>query len=209
MMRTVYLHGYLGETFGTEFRLDIATPTEAVRAFAANFGKRFLSMIRDGEWHIIAGESLDEGEDYGYQDMLALGLGASDLHIAPAVRGSSGRGLAQIVIGVVIVIASIYTGGAAGGMSASAFSVGGASVSYGSLAAMGAMMAVSGIAQALTPVPKLGSGYGDREDVDERPSFLFTGPKNTTEQGGPVPVVYGRHRVGWTLVSSGVEVEQI
>ncbi len=214
MMRTVHLYGPVADEFGASFELDVATPAEAVRALIANLGSRFRDRIRDGEWHVIAGETLTDGEDYGYEEMLGFGLGKADLHIAPAIHGSGGKGLGQIIVGVLLVTAAValspWTGGASlsAAMGETAFTAFGASVTYGSIAAMGAMMAVGGIAQALTPTPKLG-GYGARESAEERPSFLFTGPKNTTEQGGPVPVVYGRHRVGWTLISSGVEVEQI
>lgn len=51
--------------------------------------------------------------------------------------------------------------------------------------------------------------YGDREDPNERRSFHFGGPTNTTEQGGVLPLVYGRMIVGSTVVSAGINVESI
>jgi len=215
MMRTIHLYGPIAKRFGESFNLDVVNAAEAIRALAANLGKDFLALLKAGEWHVIAGDSFEDGDDFGNEEMLHFGLGSNDLHIVPAIQGAdSGRGLPQIIIGVVIVVASIYTAGAAapaGTSLAASMSagVGGSAISYGSLAGLGASIALSGIATALTPVPKIGNGYGDREEVGERPSFLFTGAKNQQEQGGPIPIVYGQHRVGWTLVSSGVEIEEI
>ncbi|NDV20819.1 tail assembly protein [Pseudodesulfovibrio sp. JC047] len=212
MMRTVYLYGPLAEEFGREFRLDVTTPVEAVRALTVNLGKKFGTMIRAGEWHVVAGDSFDEGDDLGVSDeMLTFGLGRNDLHIAPAMRGSKGGGIFQAVLGVAIMAAAFWLAppvvGAAGptmGMGTNL--VGG--FTYGNLAAFGGAMAFGGVAGMLTPTPQLGN-YSARESAEERPSYLFTGPKNTTEQGGPVPVIIGKHQVGWTLVSSGITVEQI
>lgn len=51
--------------------------------------------------------------------------------------------------------------------------------------------------------------YADREKPEERPSFLFDGPTNTSTQGLPVPLVYGRMRAGSMVVSSGIAAEDI
>lgn len=226
MMRQVHLHGALGERFGKVFRLAVRTPAEAFLALSVNLGQPFREAVKAGEWHIMAGPALGFGQDLGDPDMLRFGLGSRDLHIAPAIRGSNGGGgLFKVILGVAIMAAAIWlappativagtseaavAGGAvAGGLGATAFSIGGYLVSYGAIATSGLVMALGGAAQLITPSPKVG-GYGSRETADERPSFLFNGAKNTVEQGGPVPLIYGRMRVGGLVISSGVEVEQI
>ncbi len=45
--------------------------------------------------------------------------------------------------------------------------------------------------------------------VAQRPSFLFNGSTNTSEQGSPVPLVYGQMRTGSVLISVGVQTENI
>ncbi|WP_319543150.1 hypothetical protein [uncultured Pseudodesulfovibrio sp.] len=212
MMRTVYLHGSLGEQFGSSFRLDVDTPSEAVRALSTNLGSEFRQTISKGEWHVVAGKAFENGTDYGTsEDMLAFGLGNKDLHLAPVIRGSKGGGIFQAILGVAIMAVAFWiappvvgTMGPTMGMGTAV--VGG--VTYGNIAGFGAMMALGGVAKMLTPTPQVGS-YAARESAEERPSFLFTGAKNTVEQGGPVPLVYGRHLVGLILVSSGITVEQI
>jgi len=96
-----------------------------------------------------------------------------------------------------------------GGMGATAFSVAGMSITYGSIAMSGLIMALGGVSQMLASTPQQTSSYSNRESADDRPSFLFNGARNTVEQGNPVAVLYGKMRVGGTIVSAGIEVEQI
>jgi len=225
MMSTIHLHGALGERFGKSFRLAVRTPAEAFLALSVNLGQPFREAVKAGEWQIMTGPVLGFGQDLAAPDLLRFGLGGRDLHIAPAIRGSNGGGgFFKVILGVAIMAAAVWLAPEAvtvgmsgamegasvtyGGLGATAFSIGTYSVSYGAIATSGLVMALGGAAQLLTPTPKVG-GYSSRESADERPSFLFNGAKNTIEQGGPVPLIYGRMRVGGLVISSGVEVEQI
>jgi len=67
---------------------------------------------------------------------------------------------------------------------------------------------LSGVAMMLTPVPGTPE-YSEREKPDERQSFLFDGPVNTNEQGGAIPIAYGRVLMGSTVVSTALDVEDI
>ena len=51
--------------------------------------------------------------------------------------------------------------------------------------------------------------YATRAEADERPSFLYDGATNTSVQGLPVPVIYGRVRAGSIVVSAGLSSEKI
>lgn len=215
-MRTIHLYGPLAEAFGPSYDLDVACPAEAVRALSVVLGRRFVEILKAGEWHVVAGETLAEGEDVGDDRLLGFGLGRRDLHICPAVAGSGGGGgIFKVVLGVALMAAAIYfappavfaANGAAlgGGLGATAF----AGLSYGSIAMSGLIMALGGVSQMLASTPQQTSSYSNRESADDRPSFLFNGAKNTVEQGNPVPVLYGRMRVGGTVVSAGIEVEQL
>jgi predicted phage tail protein len=218
-MRTIHLYGPLAEQFGPEYRLEVVSAAEAVHALSVVLGRRFTEILRAGEWHVVAGEDLERGEDFGDFGMLAFGLGARDLHLCPAVVGSKG-GFFQAVLGVALLAAAIYfapplvtgTGpiaGSLGGMGATALSVAGMSVTYGSIAMSGLIMALGGVSQMLASTPQQTSSYSNRESAEDRPSFLFNGARNTVEQGNPVAVLYGKMRVGGTIVSAGIEVEQI
>ncbi len=70
------------------------------------------------------------------------------------------------------------------------------------IVAISAAAVVIGFALA----PDVGD-YGDRE-TEGRQSYLFDGPVNTAAQGGAAPVVYGRMRIGSTMVSAGIKAER-
>lgn len=217
-MRTIHLYGPLAKEFAPQYRLDVASPAEAVRALSVVLGRRFVEIVRAGEWHVVAGSDMESGEDVGGEDMLCFGLGSRDLHLCPAIVGS--KGFFQAVLGVAILAAAIYfapplvtgTGpipGSLGGLGATAFSVGGMGFTYGNIAMSGLVMSLGGLSQMLSSTPQQTSSYSSRETAEDRPSFLFNGARNTVEQGNPVAVVYGRFRVGGTIISAGIEVEQI
>jgi predicted phage tail protein len=203
-MRKIFLHGSLGDRYGHEFELEVSTAGEAFRALAANFSG-FMKQVREGAWHIVrahkgdidGGISLDETQIKGFH----LGR-KGDLHILPYVAGSKRGGLLKVVLGVVLVGAAFaLTGGAlaspilgAGGL------LGGVTGSH--VALIGAAVALAGVSSMLTPEQKA-------SDEDGSSSFTMSGPGNTSNQGGPVPLAYGEIITGGTLISGGVDIEQI
>lgn len=203
-LRTIHLHGALGDAFGREHRLDVKTAREAVRALCVLF-RGFRQAFEPGRYHVIRGEL---GRPHGLDgETIDMRLGRADLHIVPVVAGAGGRGgaVAKIAIGVAIVAGAFFFAPAAAGLGATAFSVAGVGVTYGNIVAIGAAVALAGVAQLMAPQPKANVAT----ERDRRESFLFNGITNTIEQGGAVPIVYGRARVGSTVVSAGLQAEQI
>lgn len=212
MLRTVYLHGPLKEKFGASHEFDIEDALDAFRALRANFAGFDQDLIQ-GKFRIVRG-GLDDGMELGEED-LTLGLGqARELHIVPVTEGA-GRGAGKIVLGVAIMGIALAGGYMAGmgfvgplaegatvlgtGMAESAF----LGITWGNIAMFGAAMALTGIASLLSPMPEM------PKPRDRNESFLFQGPMNTSEQGPPVPLVYGRMRVGSVLVSAEIVAEEV
>lgn len=208
-LRTIHLYGALGDQFGREHRLAVKTAREAVRALCV-LHRGFRAAFEPNRYHVVRGsQDRRHGLDHETIDM---GLGSADLHIVPAVSGRGGRGgaVAKIAIGVGLIAGAFFFAPAGAGLfganlGATAFSVAGVGVSYGNIAAIGLAVALSGVSQLLAPQPKANVAT----ERDRRESFLFNGAVNTTEQGGAIPVVYGRARVGSTVISAGLQSEQI
>lgn len=193
-MRTVRLYGHLGKRFGRIHQLEVRTPAEAIRALSANF-KQFAKVIADGEWRILVGgkaQSLDQ-----IQDPLS-----ADISIVPAIGGAGGFG--KIVLGAALIAASFYLPGATYFSAASAFSIDAAAIASG----IGTSLLIGGISEVLFAPPKA-SGADVKERPENRPSYVFNGPVNTTGQGNPVPLCYGRLRVGSQVISAGLFSEAI
>jgi predicted phage tail protein len=207
-MRTIVLHGALAREFGSEFRLDVASPAEAIRALCLQL-KGFRRKIEAGMYRVIRGRADGRGMDV--RELPATFGRTTDLHVVPIINGR-GSGWGKILAGVAIIalaIAAPYALGIAGGLSASAIggaSLFGATITFGQIATLGLGIALTGVAQMLAPSPKLDGGSAS---VDRRQSFLFSGQENVTTQGGPVPLAFGRCLVGSTVIAVGIDVERI
>ena len=208
MKRTIHLHGPLADKFGGRFDLDVETPAEAVKAlcvlrrgFRQDIQQRYLQVIRG---------PLDTGLDMDESALRAKLGDTQELHFVPVVGGAKDRGIGKVVAGVAIVglsVAAAQPWAASGGLSAALGSEAALGVTYGNVAAFGVSVALSGAAQMLAPTPE--ANPVDSERPEEKPSFLFNGPVNVSEQGHPVPLIYGRTRVGSIVVSSGLEAEDL
>lgn len=115
-------------------------------------------------------------------------------------------GIGFAVFGAVGAASGIGAGLAAG------ISIAGGTLSYGTIALIGAGLTIAGISAVTAPRLDLKPGkenYDSRELADQRPSFLLNAPMNRFEQGAPVPVVYGQIRTGSVVVSLGLTNEAI
>ncbi|MBY3231886.1 tail assembly protein [Rhizobium laguerreae] len=201
-MRKVILHGSLGDKYGKEFSLDVRTAGEAVRALAANF-PMFMKDLREGAWHVVRGRKIDSGLALDETQISGFRLGKGDLHIAPFIAGSKRGGLLKVVLGVVLIGAAFaFTGGAL------ATAVGAGSA-FGSLGITGTQVALFGAAVALAGVSSLLSPEEKAKEEDGSQSFTMSGPANTSDQGVPVPLVYGEVITGGVLISGGIDIQQI
>jgi predicted phage tail protein len=82
-----------------------------------------------------------------------------------------------------------------------AFTVLGYGVTYGTLITIAILAA--GVAYSLTNQPKISSQHA-AQGGGEPISYLYNNPPNVTEAGNPIPLIYGRTRVGGTVLSTEV-----
>lgn len=211
-MKTIYLHGHLKEQFGPCFRLDVASVAEALCALEANFSGKFYNSIKDGSYRVCRA-LIENGMS---PEELQLRVGSKEIHIVPTVRGAKGGGKSffQVILGVTLIAAAVAFAPAAVGagglfganLGATAFF----GITYGQVALFGVSLALSGVSSLLSPTAKVDSGaYSGRESPDERPSFIFNGAVNTSEQGGPVPYIFGEVETGSVLINGSLTPEKL
>lgn len=198
MLREIRLYGTLGETFGRVHHLAVQSPGEAVRALCA-LHQGFERAILQGAWRVWSGATR-----IGQPEDVCLPTGSREvIRIAPVLAGAGGGGLGRILIGAALIGASFFL------PAAPLFTIGAFAPSIASIAAsVGFSMVLGGITQMLSPQPKVDAG-SDAEAANNRPSYVFNGAVNTTAQGQPVPVGYGRMIVGSAVLSAGLATEDI
>lgn len=216
-MTLVHLHGRLAEEFPTAgspagraiYRFDLSTPAEAVRALALAHPGKFLPALAIGEYRFVRGDFDPESGAGGMDlppEMFAMTAVGKPLHLVPVIAGAKRGGAVKVVLGVALIAAAAVAAGPGAGFAGVAWGgeVGALGLTYGNLAGMGVSMALNGAASMLSPQPKAPKSF---ETADRRPSFLFQGPVTTIEQGGTVPVIFGRVRVGGTIISASITNE--
>lgn len=182
VVRTIRLYGKLGTTFGRVHRFVVRNPRDAVRAL--------ISMVPGFEKELMT--SKDRGIAYAVfcgnrnitEEQLEHPSGSDDIRIAPMLVGSKSGGLFGLIAGVALAVVGAV----------SEYFVPGNPFGY-QMMLMGGALALGGLAQMISPHQTTPTSLA---------SYNFSGAENTTQQGGPVPLLYGRMRVGSTVISEGL-----
>lgn len=188
-IRTIRLYGRLGARFGRVHRLAVANAAEAARALCIvlpGFKQELLTSEERGIRYAVFFGKENIGEDRLHEPP-----GRHDIRIAPVLQGSKRGGVLQTIVGVVLVVVGAVISFYGGGIGAP-------------LMKIGAAMILGGVVQMLSPQPK---GLSAKDSPDNGASYNFNGPVNTTAQGNPVPILYGRMTVGSAVISGGIYAE--
>ncbi|SEJ31393.1 Phage-related protein, tail component [Azotobacter beijerinckii] len=190
-MTTIKLSGSLAKAFGREHRrqLDSGTTHEAFRALKHTL-PGFEAFIREAEKKGLRYAIFRNRRNVGEVEF-ELG-GTQEIRIVPVIAGRKSGGIFQTVLGAALIAAAAFMPAAA------------PAALTGSLMSIGTSMAIGGVIQMLSPQAK---GLSTREDPDNKPSYAFGGPVNTTAQGNPVGVLYGKRRIGGAIISAGIHAE--
>ena len=188
-MVNVRFYGSLKQ-FGSEFRLDCQTTAEIVQALTSQIPK-LRQFIQQGLFTVRV------GRDYLDNRYLEQGLSHklkddATVYFTPVLKGSKRGGLFGVIAGVAIIAGAIALGPLAGIISTNAAWI---------VGAVGASLLLGGVAQMLTKMPEMKMGT----EKEKKQSTAFSNLSNMTAQGKPMPLAYGRMRVGSLIISQGVE----
>jgi predicted phage tail protein len=188
MLRKIKLYGELAKFIGHRvLEADVASAAEAVRFLLANWPELEAHM-NDQHYRVTVGTyDLDLEE-------LHHPAGAAPISFVPVVSGAGAVG--RIIAGVALVALALFVPLVAFGVALNSVVLG-----------IGASLVLGGVAQLLTPTPKVPQG-ADGQD-DPRKSYSFSGIQNTSRQGTPVPIVYGETLVGSVVISAGIDTVQV
>lgn len=194
VMTTIKLSGSLASLFGREHQRLIGPTREAFRALSATIPgfEKFMntSKARGLTFAVFVDKNNVTQDDLDFPN------GGRTIRIVPVIMGSKRAGALQTILGAVLVVVGVL--GSTLGQAWGGGVWGPASWK------IGAAMMAGGIVQMLSPQP---TGLASKQDPDNQASYAFGGVTNTTAQGNPVPVAYGKRRIGGAIISAGIYVE--
>jgi len=185
-MTQVILHGILAKEFRKSFSLAIKRPKEVFDAISCshdNFRNRIVELANQGIHFalLVDGKKITELQELNIQKE------SQKIHLVPLIIGSGGA-----------IVAAIIGGGATAGAL-----VGGAAFAASVINSLIIGVAMMGIQMMLAPKPE--TQRPESVVNSAKQSFLFSSKANVAEQGIPVPVGYGRLRVGSAIIQSTIK----
>jgi predicted phage tail protein len=140
------------------------------------------------------------------EDELQEPAGAQEISFVPVIGGAGAVG--RIIAGVALIAGAFIIGQP--WLGPFAFTI---------ITGIGASLALGGVAQLLTPVPRFDTAVprfdtgGNRGQLDEaqdpRKTYSFSGIQNNTRLGLSAALIYGRRVVGSNIVSQEIDVVQV
>ena len=211
-MKVDKVYGALRKRLGQcRFEFDVATPAQAIKALCVNFPgleKWLIDSEKDG-----VGYRVTIAKEHVTDDLSPLVMPWSEkevFSITPVVAGA-GRGAGSIMAGIGFIALAIVTQGASMtfglGFTAKVGATGTAAFGATAAAAVGNLgiaLILGGIAQSISPQPEPTS----LDESVQLESFTFSNVVNTSKQGLPVPIAYGRVFAGSAVLSSSLDVDQ-
>ena len=182
-LREVRLYGRLGARFGRIHMLAVSSAAEAIRALCVLL-PGFERALADSDAHGVRYACFLGKRNIG-EDELQHPVGSDSIRIAPILTGSKQAGLFQTVLGAAMLIVGAITW-------------------QPWLMQMGAALALGGVVQMLSPQQR---GLSAQDSPENGASYNFNGAVNTSAQGNPVPLLYGRMIVGSAVISAGIFAE--
>ncbi|AZF62209.1 tail assembly protein [Pseudomonas sp. LF135] len=187
-MRTVLLSGSLARLFGREHRVTTSGGFRDVMGYFKQFPGFERYMLQSADKGLRF--AVFNGKRNIAEDDIQKPLGKDVIRIAPVLTGSKRAGGLQTIIGAVLIAVAYFNPfGYLTGPAASMMMMAGAS------------MVMGGVMQMLSPPPK---GLGAQDSPNNRASYSFNGPVNTSAQGNPVGLLYGQLIVGSSVISAGI-----
>ena len=176
-MTSIYLHGILAQEYGKEFSLSVNKPKDALNAIDAN-REGFIARILELQREGFAYDLILDKQRVTEVHELDI-KNVKRIDVVPAIMGSG------------------FIGAAVGWL-------------FGGTLFDNIVLevALAAIQYALTPKPDLGMPDAQNLSAEAsamKSSYIFSTNLNTAQQGTPVPLGYGRLRVGSAVIQTSIK----
>lgn len=219
-MTNITLHGEIAEQVGREhWKLKVNSIKEALRAIQVlSKGKLLKYLIgaaeKSVEYKILVNKremlnaediSLEKPESIFNSELVMINEKLETLDIVPIIKGAGGggnsstKGVLALVLGVILIATGVAAPAGLGFVAGSTTSA----TIAGALIGAGIGLAVTGITLLMMSPPKFDDFRKIQED-GSKPNYLFDGPSNILGEGGPVPIGYGKMKIGSQTVEVSI-----
>jgi predicted phage tail protein len=202
----VTLHGVLGEEIGSTWSLAVNSVSEAIHAIEMNSGHNLYKTLLENDkkniqYRVLVNQkaivtdklSTQEPDKIRNSELCINKKDIETIDIVPVLEGADFESpWMGIFLGGILMLAGLgMLGFAANGM----------------LLMAGLGLVFQGVANLLSTPPK----FEDFRDIEQnslnkRASYLFSGPVNTVNEGGPIPILYGRLFIGSQVIGSSYDL---
>ena len=192
MLTKVILDGEFAKVVGQrEWMLDCNSPAEALDLIEANKpGIRRWIRQHLNEYKIcqVECEDLDGHKESLNDQTYQTNRKCKTIRFLPIFTGAGGdNGILQAIAGVAMIVVGALT----------------------SWTGIGASLIGAGVGMVLGAICTMLMKPSKNDDEDDSGSnYYFNGAVNTTVQGNPVPLIFGRCRVGSAVISSEIAVTE-
>ena len=202
-MKTVKVYGALKKFLGQGvFNFDVSTPAEAIQALCVNFKGLDKYLVDSEKNGIVYDVKLGKEiiDEKNIDDLCVPWVSKNIFTIRPVIQGS-GRGFCRFLTGALIL--------GAGFLVPSTWAIGtfgGTPIMVGAtLKKFGFILGLAGVAEMLSPQPTL----PDMNQALIADNFSISGLRNVSTVGTAIPVCYGRAYVGSTIISTGLDTDEV
>lgn len=199
----LHLHGELGKVVGEIWELNVNSVQKALLALNAitdcafnsyftnnnKLNAKYRILINGKDFRSPEKEINEKNAELITQTNLLYKIdNLETIDIVPFIENSDSKifGIITAILGVVLIVVGLATG------------------QYW-LAGIGLALFMAGAASLLARPPE----FQNFRNIDKfgNQSYLFSGPTNIVGEGGPVPIGYGRMRVGSQVISSAYTIQ--
>lgn len=204
----VKFHGNIFEDIKESYSLAVKSVGEAMHAINTMTSGKLYKALYDNDkkgikYEVLINkrkviiEKISEDEYVNaYNSELAMKFSKLEtIDIVPVIEGGN-SGIGAIIAGVLLIIVGIVL----------QFVPGGGPIGV-ALIIGGIGLIAAGVINLLTAPPKF-DDFRQIQGGGGKQSYLFNGPQNVTQEGGPVPVGYGTLLVGSQVISASYEVTE-
>ena len=196
----IKFHGAIGKVIGKEdWELSISSPAEAIHAVNVQTNDRLRKHFigedtRDARYQIlIDGKEINFNGDYKNNELNLSRANIDKIDIVPVIEGSG------------------FFDSSWGGILLGTIGLGLSSNPFAMMASLS--LITQGLANMLAKPPKMPEqrqiSNPNSDTAALANSYLFNGPVNVINEGGPVPIGYGRLVIGSQVIMTSYEIKRI